>query len=111
MEHVTEEMRNMIWDAADASYAARLLTLRSHGGRIVYLNGGATSWKSGLQPIITLSSCEAKFVALCSIILKVHYLRMLLEELGISQKESTLVWEDNKAAIVIAEGESWSKAH
>ena len=58
--------------------------------------------------MITLSSCEAEFVALCSIILEVRYLRMLLEELGISQKESTLVWEDNKAAIVIAEAESSS---
>ena len=75
---------------------------------MVYLNGGAISWKSGLQPMITLSSCEAEFVALCSIIFEVRYLRMLLEELGNSQKESTLVWEDNKAAIVIAEAESSS---
>ena len=56
--------------------------------------------------MITLSSCEAEFVALCSIILEVRYLRMLLEELGNSQKESTFVWEDNQAAIVIAEAES-----
>ena len=33
---------------------------------------------------------------------------MLLEELGNSHKDSTLVWEDNKAAIVIAEAESSS---
>jgi len=107
-EHVTEDMRNVMWGAVDASYAACPLTRRSHGGWLVYLNGGAISWKSGLQPMITLSSCEAEFVALCSIILEVRYLRMLLEELGNSQKESTLVWEDNKAAIVIAEAESSS---
>ena len=33
---------------------------------------------------------------------------MLLEELGHTQGDSTLIWEDNKATILIAEGESSS---
>ena len=71
-DHVTGEMRNLMWGAVDASCAACPLTRRSHGGWLVYMNGGAILWKSGLQPMITLSSCEAGFVALCSIILEVR---------------------------------------
>ena len=34
-------------------------TRRSHGGYILFLNGGCVSWKIGLQKIVTLSSCES----------------------------------------------------
>lgn len=69
------------------------------------MNNGAVSWKSGLQSIVTLSSCEAEYVALCSEVCEVKYLRSLMRELGHKQAESTLIWEDNKAAILIAENE------
>jgi hypothetical protein len=38
----------------------------------------------------------------------VKYLCSLMRELGHKQAESTLIWEDNKAAILIAENESSS---
>jgi hypothetical protein len=44
-------------------------------------------------------------VALCSEVCEVKYLRSLMRELGLKQAESTLIWEDNKAAILIAENE------
>ena len=47
-------------------------------------------------------------LALCWIILEARNLSMLLEELGKWHKESTRVWKDNKAAIMIAEAESSS---
>jgi hypothetical protein len=64
--------------------------------------------ESGLQKMVTLSSCESEFVALCSAILEVRYLRQFLNELGHRQEEPTLLWEDNKAAIIVAEGETSS---
>ena len=42
-------------------------------------------------------------MALCSEVCEVKYLRSLMRELGLKQAESTLIWEDNKAAILIAE--------
>lgn len=75
---------------------------------MLFLNGGCVSWKSGLQKMVTLSSCESEFVALCSAILEVRYLRQFLSELGHRQEEPTLLWEDNKAAIIVAEGETSS---
>ena len=74
----------------------------------MFLNHGAVSWKSGLQPMVTLSSCEAEYVALYSSIVEAKYLRQLLTELGYPQPEPTLIWEDNKAAIIVAESEASS---
>ena len=94
---------NILVGAVDASFEADAMTRRSHGEYINFVNSGAVSWKSGLQPIVTLSSCEAEYVALCAEVCEVKYLRNLIEELGHEQKEATLIWEDNKAAILIAE--------
>jgi hypothetical protein len=96
---------NVIIGAVDASFAMDAMTRKSHGGFINFVNNGAVSWKSGLQSIVTLSSCEAEYVALCSEVCEVKYLRSLMRELGLKQAESTLIWEDNKAAILIAENE------
>ena len=98
------ELRNTLWAAADASYAADPITRRSHGGYIAYLNGGPISWKSGLQKLVCLSSAESEFVALTSCIVEVRYLRMLLAELHHPQPEPTTIYEDNRATIIIAEG-------
>jgi hypothetical protein len=102
-----EEQRcdNVIIGAVDASFAMDAMTRKSHGGFINFVNNGTVSWKSGLQSIVTLSSCEAEYVALCSEVCEVKYLRSLMRELGHRQVESTLIWQDNKSAILIAETE------
>ena len=105
---IPKEMLNVLWGAVDASYASDVITRRSHGGFLVFMNGGVVSWKSGLQKMVTLSSCESEFVALCSAVLELRYLRQLVEELGFPQENPSLLWEDNKAAIIIASGESSS---
>jgi hypothetical protein len=94
--------------SVDASFANCQMTRRSHGGWINFLNRRPVSWKSGLQPIVTLSRCESEYVALSMEVCEVKYLRMLLREFGCPQEESTLIWEDNKACILLAENESSS---
>jgi hypothetical protein len=96
---------NVLTGAVDASFAMDPMTRRSHAGYINFINGGAVSWKSGLQPIVTLSSCEAEYVALCSEVCEVKYIRNLLADLGHDQVDSTLIWEDNRAAILVAQQE------
>ena len=102
-EEIERGVANILVGAVDASFAADAMTRRSHGGYINFINSGPVSWKSGLQPIVTLSSCESEYVALCAEVCEVKYLRNLIGELGYEQKEATLIWEDNKAAILIAE--------
>ena len=99
---------NVLFASVDASYANCQLTRKSHGGWLTFVNNGCVSWKSGRQPIVTLSSCEAEYVALCSMVCEVKYLRSLMAELGFPQEEPTLIWEDNRATIMIAENDSSS---
>ena len=63
-----EEQRcdNVIISAVDASFAMDAMTRKSHGGFINFVNNGAVSWKTVLQSIVTLSSCEAEYETLCS---------------------------------------------
>ena len=72
-------------------FAMDAMTRKSHGGFINFVNNGAVSWKSGLQSIVTLSSCEAEYVALYSVVCEVKYLRSLMRELGHRQEDSTLI--------------------
>ena len=47
-----------LFGATDASFTMDSMTRKSHGGFINFINHGPVSWKSGLQPIVTLSSCK-----------------------------------------------------
>lgn len=54
------------------------------------------------QPIVTLSICEAKYVAVTLCILDVVFLRNLLKELNMTQEEPTKIYVDNKSTMVLA---------
>jgi len=103
---IDPERINRIWGAVDASFASDPITRRSHSGFLIFNNGGCISWKSGLQKMVTLSSCESEFVGLCGAVVEIRYLRQLMEELGYAQESGTILWEDNKACIILAEGET-----
>ncbi|PON76175.1 hypothetical protein PanWU01x14_035930 [Parasponia andersonii] len=62
----------------------------------------AFTWVSKKQPIITLSTCEAEYVAATSYISHAIWLRRLLKELNIPQKEPTEICIDNKSVIALA---------
>ena len=98
-----EEDHHKLYASADSSFAMDAMTRRSHGGYICFLNGGPVAWKSGLQQIVTLSSCEAEYVAVCAAVCEIKYLRNMLRELGYAQQQPTLIWEDNRAAILVSE--------
>ena len=55
---------------------------------------------------MTLSSCENEYVGPCSAVVEICYLRRLADELGLKQPEGTILWKDNKACIILAEGET-----
>lgn len=47
----------------DSDFAGDLDERKSNGGYIFMLNGGAVSWKSAKQTIVSTSNMEAEFVA------------------------------------------------
>jgi len=96
---------DVIFGAVDASFAMDPITRRSHAGFVTFNNHGLISWRSKLQSLVTLSSAEAEYVALADMICEVKYLRELARGLGFGQTEPTLIYEDNRAAILTAEAE------
>ena len=66
------------------------------------LAGGTISYKTKFQDIIGLSSTEAKIIAVCNAGKNCLYIRSILEDLGIPQEQATIIYEDNKAAIAMA---------
>jgi hypothetical protein len=98
-----DTMGNALSVFSDADYANCVDTRRSVSGYVTYLFGKSPiSWRSSLQKVVTLSTAEAEFVALASAVQETLYLRQLLSELGLEQKEGTVIGEDNQATIKIS---------
>jgi hypothetical protein len=65
--------------------------------------GGTTfTWLSKKQSIVTLSTCEAEYVAASLGVSYAIWLRRLLREVKCPQLESTEIRVDNKSAIELA---------
>jgi hypothetical protein len=57
------------------------------------------SWRSKNKPIVSLSSTEAEYKALCAATCEVVWLRRLLQDVGEEQKEPTMIKCDNQSSI------------
>lgn len=89
---------------ADASFNIHV-DGKGHSGIVLCLGdkGGNFYFKSTKQKIVTRSSTEAEIVALDTILMKILELRQWLEDAGYKQPEPTIIWEDNKSAIILTE--------
>jgi hypothetical protein len=66
------------------------------------MGGTAFTWLSKKQPIVTLSTCEAEYVAASLGVSHVIWLRRLLQEVKLPQLEATEIRVDNKSVIELA---------
>jgi Reverse transcriptase (RNA-dependent DNA polymerase) len=87
---------------ADADFAGDVGSRKSTTGYVFMYQGCAVSWRSKLQPIVTLSSTEAEYVALCSAAQEAVYLRRLFESIGEVQSGATVIFEDNMSTMALA---------
>eukprot|EP00961_Rhodomonas_salina_P231906 3133039-Rhodomonas_salina.1 len=90
---------NLLWGFADADHAGDPDTLRSVTGYVTMMCGAAISWASNRRVIVALSSSEAEFYAASAAGCDVSHCCMILTQLGIEQKQPTVVFEDNWACI------------
>jgi len=66
------------------------------------MSNTAFTWLSKKQPIVTLSTCEAEYVAASLSVCHATCLRNLLSKLEMKQKGGTVIRVDNKLAIELA---------
>ena len=76
---------------------------KSISGYVIYAQGGPVVWKSKKQPIVTLSSCEAEYVALAETIKEMLWISMALKELSVDFNHKMVIYIDNQAAKKLAE--------
>jgi hypothetical protein len=91
---------------ADADWGGHRETRRSTSGYVFYLAGAAVSAHSSLQKPVALSSCEAEYYALSASCQEAVFLRALLDEGGLPQRDPTIIREDNQGCIAMANHKS-----
>ncbi|KAE8681124.1 hypothetical protein F3Y22_tig00111342pilonHSYRG00188 [Hibiscus syriacus] len=87
---------------SDNDWGGDIDNRRSTTGFVFFMGDIAFTWMSKKQPIVTLSTCEAEYVAATSCVCHAIWLRNLLKEIGLIQEEPTKVCVDNKSAIALA---------
>jgi KUP system potassium uptake protein len=89
---------------SDSDFAAASNpSAKSISGYVVFINGGAVSWRSKLQSLTALSTAEAEYVALCKAAREVKFLADVVQFLGLSHSfGAPIIMGDNEAAHKIA---------
>ena len=90
----------------DADFIGNINSRKSTTGFVFTLGGTAISWASNLQKIVTLSTIEAKFVAITEAGKEMIWLHGFLDELGKKQKMGIL-HSDNQSAIFLAKNSTF----
>ncbi|CAI7907652.1 unnamed protein product [Closterium sp. NIES-53] len=86
----------------DASFNSVKADGTNIGGYVCLFGGGAVSLRIKKQNEVGLSSCETEYMALHHGPKEVVWLRRLLEEIGVCQKEPTVIFCDNESAVNLA---------
>ncbi|GKV53318.1 hypothetical protein SLEP1_g59850, partial [Rubroshorea leprosula] len=89
-------------DFANNDYAGDLDDRKNTSGFVFMLGFGAISWSSKKQPIVTLSTIEAEYVATTSCACQAIWLRRVLKELEMNQHEATSIYYDNNSTIKLS---------
>jgi Reverse transcriptase (RNA-dependent DNA polymerase) len=87
----------------DASFAGDVDTRRSTTGYEFKISGGPVSWQSRMQTSVALPSMEAEYMAASAATQEAMWLNKLLHQLGFRTPRPTVLYEDNKAAILFAD--------
>jgi hypothetical protein len=97
--YTREEKEEVITGYSDSDLAGDKDHRRSTGGMALYLNGGLITWCSHKEKNVTLSSCEAEFMAATASAMQAKWLRSLLSELTEKKQKCVTIFVDNRSAI------------
>lgn len=88
----------------DSDYAGDIEDRKSTSGYTFILSSAAVAWSSQKQPIVTLSTTEAEFVAAAACSTQAVWMRRILDTLGYQgdEDEGTLIFCDNSSTIQLA---------
>ena len=87
---------------SDSSHNVDLDDGKSTSGHIFYLGQAPITWSSTKQEIVTLSSCEAEFMAATEAAKQAIWLQELLGEAIGEESKRVIIKVDNKSAIALS---------
>jgi hypothetical protein len=87
---------------SDSDYAGDQDDKKSTSGYVFMLSAGAVSWCSKKQPVVTLSTTEAEFIAAASSACQAVWLRRILQQLRHEPRKSTTIYCDNSSTIKLS---------
>ncbi|KAG6438777.1 hypothetical protein O3G_MSEX000215 [Manduca sexta] len=93
---------------SDSDWAGDILDRKSTSGQIFYIFECPISWCSKKQSCVSLSSCEAEYVALSSAIMEGSFLRKLMLDFGYTNTKFEIL-EDNQSVINIVHNNDSNK--
>ena len=86
----------------DADHGGNPDNGRSTGGYAVIIGGGAVSWSSRLQSVVSLSTTEAEYIAAVEAGKEIIWMRNLLTEFGFNITSPSPLLIDNNSAVTVA---------
>ena len=101
-------LEHLLYALSDSDWASCRKTRNAITGAIVMLAGAAIGYKTKFQKAVALSSTEAEWVAACEVGKMILYFRSLLEDLGQPQHSATIMFEDNRGALFMANAQQAS---
>jgi hypothetical protein len=86
----------------DSTWGSEKQDGKSVTGYILYFMGVPISWKSKAQPLVTLSSSEAEYVAASELLKEIKYTMQILDSIGVKVDTPVRIYIDNTGAIQMA---------
>lgn len=86
----------------DSDYAGDTDDRRSTSGYVFLLSGGAVAWSSRKQPVVTLSTTEAEYVAAVACACHSTWMKRVLNSLGFSSCKCVKIFCDNSSTIKLS---------
>ncbi|MCH82787.1 copia-type polyprotein [Trifolium medium] len=87
---------------SDSDYGGDIDDRKSTSGYVFMIGSGAVSWLSKKQPIVTLSTTEAEFIAAAHCVCQGIWMERILNYMGLKQQECFKVFCDNSSTIKLS---------
>ncbi|XP_061367712.1 secreted RxLR effector protein 161-like [Gastrolobium bilobum] len=100
--HYSKSDKYKLTGYSDSDWCGDVDDRKSMAGYLFFMGNTAFTWVSKKEPIVTLSTCEAEYVAASWCVCHAIWLRNLLSKLEKGQVGATEIRVDNKSAIELA---------
>ncbi|XP_052487930.1 secreted RxLR effector protein 161-like [Gossypium raimondii] len=91
----------------NSDYARDLSDRKSTSGYVFMLSGGAVAWASKKQPVVTLSTTEAEYVAAASCACQSVWMQRIWKQIKGTQSKPVKIFCDNSSTIKLAKSQSF----